>query len=156
MSEWGIALIAAGSAVAGSIVTGWFTRSAGQRQAAAAKHAGDRQADALLTTVQATLQDQRRARAADRRRQIYLELAEAAHLVLVQRRTGPEDLARLTHASWAIGLVGPQSVDDAASELCMEALSFTGDSASIDEERLSNLYYAFQEAARQALDEAEP
>ncbi|MGW6459925.1 hypothetical protein ACWF94_29025 [Streptomyces sp. NPDC055078] len=60
MSQWGIALIAAGSAVAGGAVTGWFTRSAGHRQAEAARHAGDRQADALLATVQATLDEQRR------------------------------------------------------------------------------------------------
>jgi hypothetical protein len=65
MGELGVALIAAGSAVAGSVVTGWFTRSAGQRQAAAAQHAGDRQADALLQTVRALsrhLQQPRQAR----------------------------------------------------------------------------------------------
>ncbi|MGW6911778.1 hypothetical protein [Streptomyces sp. NPDC054940] len=56
--------------------------------------------------------------------------------------------------SWAIGLVGPQSVEDAADALCQEALSLTGDSASPDVDRVASLYYAFQEAARRALDES--
>ncbi|MWA15439.1 hypothetical protein E5671_40735 [Streptomyces sp. BA2] len=149
-------MIAAGSAVAGSIVTGWFTRSAGQRQAAAARHAGDRQADALLATVQATLDDQRRARAIDRRRQVYLEFTEAAHQVFVQGRTTPEHVARLTHMSWAVGLVGPRSVDDAADALCQEVSSLTGESLSFDEDRVASLYFAFQESARRALDENIP
>jgi hypothetical protein len=61
MNELWVALIAAGAAIAGGAVTGWFTRSAGVRQAEAARHAGDRQADALLHTVQETLEQQKRA-----------------------------------------------------------------------------------------------
>ncbi|MFD9398355.1 hypothetical protein ACFWA4_05980 [Streptomyces sp. NPDC060011] len=92
MSEWGIALIAAGSAVAGSIVTGWYTRSAGLRQAEAAKHAGDRQADALLRTVQDTLVEQRRARLEESRRDTYVEFLKAAHEATVNPHDN--DLAR--------------------------------------------------------------
>ncbi|AEW95467.1 hypothetical protein SCATT_30960 [Streptantibioticus cattleyicolor NRRL 8057 = DSM 46488] len=69
MGEWGVALIAAGSALAGSLITGWFTGRAGSSQAAAARHAGDRQADALLDTVRATLGEQRTIRLLDLRRQ---------------------------------------------------------------------------------------
>ncbi|MFD5806541.1 hypothetical protein [Streptomyces sp. NPDC127020] len=72
------ALIAAGSAVLGSLVTGCLTRSAGLRQADAAKHAGDRQADAALHIMQATLGEQRRARIEERRRQVYSEFLDAA------------------------------------------------------------------------------
>ncbi|MEU6672404.1 hypothetical protein [Streptomyces sp. NPDC046727] len=78
MGELGIALIAAGSALAGSIVTGWFTRSAGHRQAAAAQHAGDRQADALLQTVQETLKAQRVANDVANRRLVLAEFVRAA------------------------------------------------------------------------------
>lgn len=70
MSEWGIALIAAGSAIAGSIVTGFFAWKAGHRQAAAAEATGQAQAAALISTVQATLDEQRRARAEERRRKV--------------------------------------------------------------------------------------
>ncbi|MFF5933182.1 hypothetical protein [Streptomyces sp. NPDC012508] len=66
MSEWGIALIAAGSAILGSITTGFFAWKAGHRQAAAAETAGQAQAAALIATVQATLDEQRRARAGER------------------------------------------------------------------------------------------
>ncbi|MFD3941776.1 hypothetical protein [Streptomyces sp. NPDC058579] len=63
MSEWGIALIAAGAAILGSAVAGFFAWKAGHRQAAAAETAGQAQANALMATVQATLDEQRRARA---------------------------------------------------------------------------------------------
>ncbi|MFF3947401.1 hypothetical protein ACFYYN_21580 [Streptomyces sp. NPDC001902] len=86
MSEWGIALIVAGSALAGSLITGWLTKNAGRRQAEAARHAGDRQADALLHTVQASLNEQRRARIEDQRRQAYTAFLKAT-----------EDVAREPH-----------------------------------------------------------
>ncbi|MEU9994199.1 hypothetical protein [Streptomyces sp. NPDC050848] len=76
MSEWGIALIAAGSAILGSITTGFFAWKAGHRQAAAAEAAGQAQANALIATVQATLDEQRRTRAVDQRRQVYVQLLE--------------------------------------------------------------------------------
>ncbi|MGW2016765.1 hypothetical protein [Streptomyces sp. NPDC001927] len=76
MSEWGIALIAAGSAILGSVTTGFFAWKAGHRQAAAAEAAGNAQANALIATVQATLDEQRRTRAVDQRRQVYVQLLE--------------------------------------------------------------------------------
>ncbi|ROQ23517.1 hypothetical protein EDD98_7458 [Streptomyces sp. PanSC19] len=42
MSEWGIALIAAGSVISGGIVTGFFAWKAGHRQAVAAAPQGRR------------------------------------------------------------------------------------------------------------------
>ncbi|MGW3913185.1 hypothetical protein ACWEBX_16960 [Streptomyces sp. NPDC005070] len=107
MSEWGVALIAAGSAVAGSIVTGWYTRSAGLRQAEAAKHAGERQADALLHTVQATLDEQRRARIDERRRQVYIEFLDVAESI---ERGNFSDVSPIVRALAAISLEGPESV----------------------------------------------
>ena len=77
MSEWGIALIAAGSAILGSAVTGYFAWKAGHRQAAAAEAAGQAQAAALISTVQATLDEQRRARAVEHRRQVYADMLTA-------------------------------------------------------------------------------
>lgn len=122
MSEWGIALIAAGSAVAGSIVTGWFTKAAGTRQAAAARHAGDRQADALMATVQATLDEQRRSRALDLRRQIYLQFVEAADLPRRNREERGICATRMEAALTAIDLEGPESVRAAAHAYQQEIL----------------------------------
>ncbi|MFI8323825.1 hypothetical protein [Streptomyces sp. NPDC085529] len=51
---------------------------AAQRQAAAAEAAGRAQAQALISTVQATLDEQRRTRAAEQRRQVYVEFLDAA------------------------------------------------------------------------------
>jgi hypothetical protein len=120
MSEWGIALVAAGSAVAGSVVTGWFTRSAGNRQADAARHAGDRQADALLDTVRMTLEEQRAARVLDVRRQTYVQFLHAAETVSATRRTGEgqaADRPALQRALGAVLLEGPTEVAQAAQEL---------------------------------------
>ncbi|MFD8644758.1 hypothetical protein ACFV14_31175 [Streptomyces zaomyceticus] len=78
MSGWGIALIAAGSAILGSITSGFFAWKAGHRQAAAAETAGQAQAAALISTVQATLDEQRRVRAAEQRRQTYAAMLAAA------------------------------------------------------------------------------
>jgi hypothetical protein len=77
MSEWGIALIAAGSAILGSAVGGFFTWRAGHRQAAAAEAAGREQASALISTVQATLDEQRRARVEERQLRACAELLSA-------------------------------------------------------------------------------
>src|SRR5690349_15328312 len=124
MSEWGAALIAAGSAVAGSIVTGWYTRSAGFRQADAAKHAGDRQADALLSTVQATLDDQRLTRVADRRRQTYITFLEIADDL--SRNTQDRELfRRMNIALVHVSIEGPQHV--VAAALAYGRLTFTWD-----------------------------
>ncbi|MGI5406628.1 hypothetical protein ACQEV9_07510 [Streptomyces chartreusis] len=117
MSEWGIALIAAGSAVAGSIVTGWFTRSTGLRQAEAARHAGDRQADALLHTVQATLDEQRRSRVDERRRQTYIDFLDAAEGIAWLSSNDAHELSPLLRAIASVSLEGPEPVEEAARAL---------------------------------------
>ncbi|MCS0637489.1 hypothetical protein NX801_17820 [Streptomyces sp. LP05-1] len=119
MGEWGAALMAALAAVGGGAVTGWFTRSAGRRQADAARHAGDRQADALIATVRATLDDGRAARAAALRRQTYVEFLAAAGAAVLALRTGAAgtDRASLQRALGAVLLEGPEEVAAAAREL---------------------------------------
>jgi len=88
MSELATTLIAAGSATAGGIVTGWYTRSAGIRQAAAARHAGERQADALLASVRMTLQGEAAQRALALRRQVYADFLGAVEARILAERTG--------------------------------------------------------------------
>ncbi|MGH3375805.1 MAG: hypothetical protein ACRDP6_13800 [Actinoallomurus sp.] len=120
MSEWGIALIAAGSALGGSVITGWYTRIAGWRQAEAARHAGDRQADALLDTVRMTLEEQRVVRVLDLRRQTYLRFLDAAETAILTRRTGAsadDERLGLQRAYGAVLLEGPADVAQAAREL---------------------------------------
>ncbi|WP_259670390.1 hypothetical protein [Streptomyces sp. ID38640] len=120
MSEWGIALIAAGSAIAGSIVTGWYTRGAGIRQAAAARHAGDRQADALLASVRMTLQGEAAQRALALRRQVYAEFLGAAEARILAERTGggqADDEVLLQRALGGVVLEGPAEVAAAAGRL---------------------------------------
>ncbi|WP_405610643.1 hypothetical protein OG292_07580 [Streptomyces sp. NBC_01511] len=120
MSEWGIALIAAGAALTGSLVTGWYTRSTGIRQAEAARHAGDRQADALLHTVRLTLGEQRSVRVLDLRRQTYVDFIAAAEVVMLTGRTGigaADDGPALQRAFGAVALEGPDTVTRAAGEL---------------------------------------
>ncbi|GHG15468.1 hypothetical protein GCM10018777_31520 [Streptomyces albogriseolus] len=67
-SELWVAVIAAGSAVAGAVAGGWFARSAGLHQAAATRD-----------TVQATLDEQRQARTEERRRRVYSNFLALAH-----------------------------------------------------------------------------
>ncbi|MFI6005717.1 hypothetical protein ACIA98_35885 [Streptomyces sp. NPDC051366] len=112
MSEWGIALIAAGSAVAGSIATDWFALTPGRRQAVAAEHAGNRQADALVATVQATLDEQRRTRTIEQRRHVYLELLSPGS----DRQDNLERLegTRLLSALSMVEFGGPEAVTLAA------------------------------------------
>ncbi|MFD3580483.1 hypothetical protein [Streptomyces sp. NPDC058644] len=120
MSEWGIALIAAGSAVAGSLVTGWYSRSAGVKQAEAARHAGDRQADALIDTVRLTLREQAAVQVLDARRQTYADFLAAAETTVSAGRTGrgePGDGADLQRAFAAVSLEGPAEVEAAARDV---------------------------------------
>ncbi|SCK11474.1 hypothetical protein H181DRAFT_00630 [Streptomyces sp. WMMB 714] len=148
MSEWGVGVIAACSALAGSMITGWFTRSAGHRQATAARHAGDRQADALLETVRMTLQEQRVVRILDLRRQTYVQFLEAAEVVILSRRTGhgtTTDRPALQRALGAVLLEGPDETGQAAREL-VEALSAHGSLDDIQAARSS-----FIAAAQHAL-----
>ncbi|MFB6548694.1 hypothetical protein [Streptomyces sp. NPDC056405] len=115
MSELWVGLIAAGSAVAGAAVGGWFARSAGIRQAEAARHAGDRQADAMLHTVQATLDEQRKARTEERRRRTYSNFLALAHDMSAD--WGNADLFReLQKAAAEVTIEGPDHVVRAAYE----------------------------------------
>ncbi|OEV05195.1 hypothetical protein [Streptomyces oceani] len=153
MTEWGVALLAAGSALAGSLVTGWFARSAGNRQAEAARHAGDRQADALLDTVRTTLQDQRDVRLLDLRRQTYAAFLEAAEAVLLTHRTGEggsADRSALQRALATVLLEGPEEVADAARVL----VTALGTGRAPDE--LVAAREDFLHRAREALNSARP
>ena len=120
MSDWGIALIAAGSAIAGSVVTGWYARAAGIRQAAAARHAGDRQADALLESVRMTLHADSGHRAFAVRRQAYAEFLGAAEARILTERNGrgkADDEALLQRALSGVLLEGPPDAAAAAQHL---------------------------------------
>lgn len=129
MSEWGIALIAAGSAILGSITTGFFAWKAGHRQAAAAETAGQAQAAALISTVQATLDEQRRARALDHRREVYSQLIDICN----RRRhaVGPDgDETAVSpydvEAAFSrVTLEGPADVVQAAREFVRGAEGFS-------------------------------
>ena len=148
MEEWGIALIAAGSALAGSLITGWFTWIVGNRQAEAARHAGDRQADALLDTVRATLADGRAVRVLDLRRQTYVRFLQAADVALAARRNPgktAEDGQSLPQALAAVELEGPEEVAQAAREFLA---SLSGRVPVTEIERARD---AFTRAARDAL-----
>lgn len=120
MSDWGIALIAACSAIAGSVVTGWYARSAGIRQAAAARHAGDRQAEALLESVRMTLHAESGHREFTVRRQAYAEFLGAAEARILAERTGrgqAEDDVLLQRALGGVLLEGPAEAAAAAQHL---------------------------------------
>jgi hypothetical protein len=149
MDEWVVGVIAAGSAVAGSIVTGWFTRSAGTRQAEAARHAGDRQADALLATVQASLDEQRRARAQDIRRQVYVQLIQVGQMPRGSARERREAEQRAQEVLSLIHLEGPSEVVAAAGAFV------TGMAEAWDEHDLWVAERPFLLAARRALDIAD-
>ncbi|GAB2784650.1 hypothetical protein [Streptomyces daliensis] len=120
MSDWVVAVIAAGSAVAGSAVTGWYTRSAGIRQAAAARHAGDRQADALLESVHTTLRAESVQREFALRRQTYMEFLGAAEARILTERSGrgqADDDVLLQRALGGVTLEGPPEAAAAAQHL---------------------------------------
>ncbi|MDF9801520.1 hypothetical protein ACH4VQ_35630 [Streptomyces anulatus] len=113
MDEWVVALIAAGAAVLASGVTGFFAWKAGHRQAEGAERAGQTQADAAILASQAALDEQRRARAADQRRQTY------AHLLATGEQERGNSLGSDKPLLLAVALVeleGPQDVVAAALE----------------------------------------
>jgi uncharacterized protein (DUF2267 family) len=137
MSEWAVALIAAGAALAGSVVTGWYSRAAGIRQA-----------DAVLAAARATLAGEAALRARALRRQTYAEfLAAAGDRVLAERTgRGPAgDEAALHRAAGAVDLEGPAAVSDAARAV----VGALRRHASPDELRAAER--DFTEAARAAL-----
>lgn len=149
MSEWGIALIAAGAALGGSMITGWYARVAGGRQAEAARHAGDRQADALLDTVRMTLEEQRAVRVLDLRRQTYLGFLEAAETAILTRRTGAgteDERARLQRAFGALQLEGPADVARTGQEL-LDSLRREPATSLDDLERAKRAFVAAAQAA---------
>ncbi|WP_062213982.1 hypothetical protein [Streptomyces sp. NBRC 109706] len=135
MTEWGVALIAAGSALVASLISGIFARSAGRRQAAA-----------MLETVRITVEQQRRERALAARRATYLRFLDAAETVLLARRAGggsAEDRAALQRAMGAVQLEGPAATEAGA---LLEALRRE---RGLDE--LERARFAFIHAAREAL-----
>ncbi|MFE6486978.1 hypothetical protein ACFVGN_29140 [Streptomyces sp. NPDC057757] len=148
MSEWQVAMIAAGSALAGGAVTGWFTRSAGLRQAEAAKHAGDRQADALLHTVQDTMVEQRRARVEDRRRQVYVEFLMAAQDLALDRENA--ELNRHLQKSLAqVHIEGPAPVTVAALAYASRLDGWRR--GTMDPEGVAEIHTVYINAVRTAL-----
>lgn len=160
MSEWGIALIAAGSAILGSIVTGWFTRGAGKRQATAAIQAGERQAEALLSTVQETLEEQRRTRVGDARRQAYLQFVSAVDgyavvigLPLVQRGANGVEKAQgaLQTALSLVELEGPPEVFEAAEQLLEDLLAINVAHIGTSVSQADSARTMFMVSARHAL-----
>ncbi|MFE0726044.1 MULTISPECIES: hypothetical protein [Streptomyces] len=121
MGDLGIALIAAGAALAGSALTGWFTIAAGRRQAAAARYAGDEQARAVIDTVNRTLDEQRAARVEEARRQVYTQFLMAFNETLnLLKPSNPQSARRSglekVHALYSlVDLEGPEDVRAAAS-----------------------------------------
>jgi hypothetical protein len=150
MSEWGIAAIAAGSAILGSITTGFFAWKAGHRQAEGAEAAGQAQANALIATVQATLDEQRRARAADQRRQVYLEFLEAAQCAQVESTL--ETGSRVLRAESMVELEGPDSVVLAARAYAQLVLK--RDPTEEDKTAAEDARCTYIEVAREVLDQA--
>ncbi|MFC8008680.1 hypothetical protein [Streptomyces cinereoruber] len=112
MSELQIALIAAGSAVAGGFVTGFFAWRAGHRQAAAAEAAGRAQAGALISTVQATLDEQRQARIEERQLRACADLLSAGFDYQISAES--PDAARLVQASADVEMTCPQPIRTSA------------------------------------------
>ncbi|MET9725432.1 hypothetical protein [Streptomyces zaomyceticus] len=133
MSDWGIALIAAGSAILGSSVTGFFAWKAGHRQAAAAESAGQAQAAALISTVQATLDEQQRARVDERRRMTYAAVLTAATDYHVSEDS--QDGARLLSAISAVEVEGPPEVAACALSYGRAVTSEIGQPADVARDR---------------------
>ena len=138
MGDGWIALIAAGAAVAGGLVTGGFTHVAGVRRA-----------DAVLEAVLTAFRDQRTARELELRRGAYADFLAAAEVLVLTRRTrvgDASDLPALRRAFAAVLLAGPPETGGAARELV--DLLGTGH-GSLDQVEARR--EAFVTAARQAL-----
>ncbi|MEU6979605.1 hypothetical protein [Streptomyces sp. NPDC046371] len=156
MGEWKIALIAAGAAILGSLVTGFFAWLAGHRQAAGAEAAGTAQANALIATVQATLQEQRRSRLLEQRRQAYVQFLtgadegnQAAGRPFVSRR---ELTPRMAEGLAALQLEGPQAVADAGDTYVRTILDAASNGRSPNENAVRVARHEFLCAARDALN----
>ncbi|CAL9379735.1 hypothetical protein [Streptomyces sp. enrichment culture] len=105
-SEFWVAVIAAGSAVAGAIAGGWFARSAGLHQAAATRD-----------TVQATLDEQRRTRVEERRRAVYLAYLKAADDLMGDTQDSAFRGAAASEALTHLAIEGPHELFMRASAL---------------------------------------
>ncbi|MGV9357421.1 hypothetical protein [Streptomyces misionensis] len=141
MNEWLIALLAAligaGSALGGSVISARSTRAAGERQA-----------EAALEALRLSVAEQRAGRLDDQRRQAYVRFLEAAGAVAETRRTGegrPGDRTDLRRAHDLVLLEGPAEVAVAATAL-VDQVRRGGRPDVLDTAR-----EAFLEAARAAL-----
>ncbi|MGC9541003.1 hypothetical protein [Streptomyces sp. UG1] len=119
MSEWLVAvlaaLIGAGAALAGSVISARSTRAAGERQAEAALH-----------TLRLTVEEQRATRVHDQRRQAYVRFLEAADAGARAGRAWegqPTDRLDLERAYTVVLLEGPAEPAAAAGALmrCLRA-----------------------------------
>ncbi|MFF5639632.1 hypothetical protein [Streptomyces sp. NPDC012825] len=117
-------MIAAGSAILGSAVAGFFAWRAGHRQAAAAEAAGQAQAGALIATVQVTLDEQRRAREDERRRKVYADLLIAGQAWQLGDSDGENKTLSAFHV---VEMEGPDFVAEAALEYASAASGETRD-----------------------------
>ncbi|MEU9998099.1 hypothetical protein [Streptomyces sp. NPDC050848] len=161
MSEWGIALIAAGSAILGSITTGFFAWKAGHRQAAAAEAAGLAQASALISTVQATLDEQRRVRALEQRRRVYIDYYTAVEEFYFSSTRGPLDapdrlaaLSRTVAARSLVEVEGPQPVVEAAEALfaALVARAWDDTPPAPEDDSVPSSRVGYLDAVREALE----
>ncbi|TXS50155.1 hypothetical protein [Streptomyces sp. t39] len=143
MSELMAAVIGGGAAVIGGMVTGWFSRDAGHRQAAAAEAAGTRQAEALIATVQATLDEQRRVRRLDERRRAYTAFLDATKLPDGTAESCREKYAAMDAALSWLHLEGPLEVVQAAGAYMgrYEAELITGVGQATSAEELEQLLW---------------
>ncbi|UGQ13984.1 hypothetical protein LO772_10485 [Yinghuangia sp. ASG 101] len=161
MGELGTALIAAGAALMGGTITGWFAHRAGRQQAAAARHAGDRQADALLESVriqaEATLaavrlqlDDGRDAQAYMQRRRCYgqfIEAVDAWGADIASPGTAGGDRREAERAFGAVAFEGPAEVTERAREIMRFLRSGSSDFTRFDDAKAQ-----FMEAAHRSLE----
>ncbi|SOE09024.1 hypothetical protein SAMN06272775_0102 [Streptomyces sp. 2323.1] len=166
MSDWGVALIAAGSAIAGSVVTGWLTRSAGFRQAAAAqlageeqaaaaRLAGEQQAQAVLKTVQQTLEAQARTQQLETKREVYVAFLQAAQALVEDRKRaqGALDEALLAEAQrtyQVLRLEGPDNVT-AHAQFLMQAIDDSLADRSVGVAEIEHFLYNYVTVAQRHL-----
>ncbi|MFJ1827442.1 hypothetical protein [Streptomyces sp. NPDC088178] len=150
-SEWVSALIGAGAAVVGGIVTGWFSRAAGFRQAEAAVEAANRQVEALLETTQGSLLAASAAAKRQEQREAYLALLNAVDRSLdlnskvTQGQLDHQTIEKMEEvtnqvraAVTVVDVVGPDAVREAAeairdsSRVALYALTATGQALSVE------------------------
>jgi hypothetical protein len=99
--------------------------------------------------VQATLNDQRNARARDQHREIYAQFIERAQRLELAPSRNPDDLAPLAHAMVMVRLEGPEPVVQAATAYYSKLADvLSGDEDRDSLARVRNHFYA---AARDAL-----